>query len=108
MNLLNQRVEHITFGSGIVTDADANRICVEFQDDVGSKFFQYPEAFQKFLKASNPKVEDNIQEDLHKKLEQMELERKEKERKAAELEEKLKQLEPKKKKSTSKKTKKTS
>jgi len=108
MNLLNQSVEHITFGSGIITEVDANRISVQFQDDIGTKLFKYPEAFQKFLKAANPKVKDDIQEDLHKKLEQMELERKEKERKAAELEEKLKQLEPKKKKSASKKTKKTS
>ncbi|MFA5522943.1 MAG: hypothetical protein WDA24_01170 [Tissierellales bacterium] len=109
MKLLNEKVEHTTFGNGIITEADANRICIQFKDDVGVKLFQYPEAFEKFLKAKNSKIENKIQKDLHKKLEELELERQEKERKAAELEEKLKQLEPvKKKKATTRKTKKTS
>jgi DNA-binding protein H-NS len=66
------------------------------------KIFQYPEAFEKFLKAVNSAVENNVLEELHRKQEQIELERKEKEREAAELKEKIENLVPVKKKAASK------
>ena len=114
MNLLNERVEHIKFGSGIVTEMQDDKIWVQFQDDIGTKLFQYPEAFDKFLKAENLVLADYIQVELETKMQRLELEREERKQKAIELRQKLSlaELESKKaaKKSTSKKatTKKTS
>jgi hypothetical protein len=79
MILVNEKVEHINFGVGVVTEEKEHKIWVQFQEDIGQKIFLYPEAFEKFLKAEDQTVEDNILEELHRKQEQMELERKERE-----------------------------
>jgi hypothetical protein len=102
MTLVNEKVEHINFGLGVITDENDHKIWVQFQEDIGEKIFQYPEAFEKFLKAANSAVENNVLEELHRKQEQIELERKEKERAAAELKEKIENLVPAKKKAASK------
>jgi hypothetical protein len=109
MNLINKKVEHITFGSGVITEVNDNKIWVQFEDNIGTKIFLYPDAFDRFLKAVNTKVEDNIMMDLHKKQEQMELEQERirEEREAAELEEKKAKLELAKKKTTRQRKKKT-
>jgi hypothetical protein len=90
MNIANERVEHIRFGVGIITESEGDRIVVKFQDDVGEKAFQYPEAFEKFLKAENPTVQNDALEELHRKQEQLEIEmeQKRKEFEDAELEKK--------------------
>lgn len=92
MTIVNERVEHIFFGEGVITEANDNKICVQFGEDFGTKLFLYPEAFEKFLKAVNPAVEDNVMAECRRRQEQIEkeLERIEKEREAAELEEKAK------------------
>lgn len=97
-------MEHIKFGLGVITEVNDDKIVVQFQDKIGTKAFLYPEAFEKFLKAVNPTVENNVMEECHRKKEQIELEfeRMEKEREAAELEEKKAKLELIKKKSTPK------
>lgn len=105
MNLLNEVVEHIKFGNGVVTKLDDSKISVEFQGDIGTKLFQYPEAFEKFLKAINPNAENSVMEDLDKRLEERNQELKEEERRITELEERLKKPEPVKKKTKSKSTK---
>lgn len=101
MNLVNEKVEHINFGLGVITEEKDHKIWVQFQEKIGKKIFLYPEAFEKFLKAGNPTVENNVLEELHRKQEQIELERKEKEREAVELREKMEKLAPTKKKSAS-------
>jgi hypothetical protein len=55
------------------------------QSVIGTKIFLYPDAFEKFLKALNPAVENNVMEECRIKQEQIEqeLERVEKERQAA-------------------------
>lgn len=108
MIIVNERVEHIKFGFGVITEVKDHRIWVQFQDMIGTKAFLYPEAFEKFMKAVNPEVENNILEEWHNKQEQieLELERKEIERENAELEEKKSKLQLTKKKSSSKSTKK--
>lgn len=102
MNMLNERVEHNTFGIGVITEVNDNKIWVEFQDSIGTKIFLFPDAFEKFLKAENPTVEENVLEECRIKQEQIEqeLERIEKEREAAQLEGKKAKLELAKKKST--------
>lgn len=108
MIIVNERVEHIKFGFGVITEVKDHRIWVQFKDMIGTKVFLYPEAFEKFLKAVNPTVENNVLEEWYRKQEQIELEmeRKEKEREAAELEAKNVKLELAKKKSAAKSTKK--
>lgn len=95
MELVNERIEHIKFGAGVITKANNDKIEVQFQGETGTKLFQYPEAFKRFLKAVNPVVQDNAMEDCRKKQEQIELEneRIEKEREAAELEKEEAKLE---------------
>lgn len=108
MTLENESVEHVTFGSGVITEAKDHKIRVQFKDEVGTKLFLYPEAFERFLKAVNPTVENNALEDLHRKQEQIKLEeeRKRKEREAIELEEEKARLELPKKKTATKSKKK--
>lgn len=88
MTIVNERVEHIMFGFGVIMEAKDHRIWVQFQDEIGTKAFLYPEVFERFLKVLNPTVENNVLEELHRKQERMELERKEKEREEKELLEK--------------------
>jgi hypothetical protein len=94
MDLVNERVEHINFGIGVVTEVNDDKIAIQFQDEIGTKLFPYPEAFGRFLKAVNPAVQDNVMDEYLRKQEQLELERErmEKEREAAELEEKKAKL----------------
>ena len=99
-------MEHIIFGSGVITEVKDNKIWVQFQAEIGTKEFLYPEAFEKFLKAVSPILEDNILEERLSKQERIELDYKEKERALAELEEKKAKLEPTKKKSIAKSKKK--
>lgn len=108
MILVNESVEHVIFGSGVITEVNDNKIWVKFQDGIGIKVFLYPDVFEKFLKALNPSVESNVLEEWHRKQEQIELdqERKEKEWVAAELEEKKAKLQLIKKKSAVKAAKK--
>lgn len=101
MNLVNEKVEHISFGEGVITEVNDNKIFIQFGDNVGAKIFIYPDAFEKFLKAEDKAVEKNVMEEYHRKQEQIEQERLriEKEHEALELEEKAK-LEATKKKPT--------
>jgi hypothetical protein len=106
MILVNEKVEHIKFGVGIITDEKDNKIWVQFPEETGNKIFLYPDAFEKFLKASNPTVENDVLGELQRKQEQLEQERLEREHEAAELEEKRAKLAPVKKKPVSRTTKK--
>ncbi len=108
MTILNEIVEHIMFGLGVITEVKGSRILVKFQDEIGIKMFLYPEAFERFLKAVNPKIENYALEELRIKQEQIELERKEKEREAVELEEQMAKISIVKKKTVARSTKKES
>jgi hypothetical protein len=88
MILVNEKVEHISYGIGVVTEEEGNKILVQFKEDIGSKTFLYPDAFERFLKVVNPNVESSVLEELHAKLQQkQELERLERERESTEREE---------------------
>ncbi len=92
MNLVNEKVEHISFGEGVIIKVDDNKICVQFEENIGTKIFIYPDAFEKFLKAVDKAAQENVMEECRRKQEQIEqeLELIEKEREAAKLEEKAK------------------
>lgn len=89
MNIANEKVNHIKFGSGVITEVGEHKILVQFQDNVGVKAFLYPEAFEKFLEVVNPEVQNSILEKLHIKQEQLsaelELKRKKEEQEKEEL-----------------------
>jgi hypothetical protein len=42
MTLVNEKVEHVNFGLGVITDENDHKIWVQFQEDIGKKIFQYP------------------------------------------------------------------
>lgn len=108
MNIVNETVEHVLFGKGVITEIIEDKMWVQFQDEIGSKLFIFPEVFNKYLKAINPLVESSVLEKLRRKQEQLELDRelKEKEREAAELKERELKAQFGKKKSAIKLTKK--
>jgi hypothetical protein len=85
MILVNEKVDHVNFGLGVIKKVKEHKIWIQFEDELRTRIFLYPEGFEKFLKAVNPKSENEILEELHIRQEQLEMERKEQERKAAEL-----------------------
>lgn len=108
MAIVNESAEHIIFGFGVITEIKNNKIWVQFQENIGTKVFLYPEAFKKFLKAVDVTVESNILEEWNRKQEQIEEERKEKQRAAAKIEEERPKPEPVKRKAAPRSTKKKS
>lgn len=59
MQLIGQAVKHSTFGKGVVTDWDDNRITICFPE--GEKRFIYPDAFSNFLTLNNRGMQMKIQ-----------------------------------------------
>jgi len=80
MNLVSQRVDHIKYGAGVITEVTGDIIRIRFSEQIGIKAFLYPEAFDTFLKAINSEVSGFVLEALRVKREQasLELERKRK------------------------------
>ncbi len=66
MNIVNEKVEHILFGFGVITKVKEDKVWVQFQEEIGIKAFLYPEAFEKFLKAVNPELRRNAFEESRK------------------------------------------
>lgn len=62
MNLINIKVFHNTLGTGSVIEFDGQYITVQFVGKT-SKFI-YPDAFDKFLKAKDPTVQEAIMADI--------------------------------------------
>lgn len=52
MQIIGEKVTHRAFGVGIITSMDNNHIAVRFDNIKEEKKFQYPDAFEKFLKFS--------------------------------------------------------
>lgn len=111
MDLLNERVEHTLYGTGVIVNVKEDSIQVRFLDPIGEKKFLFPDAFDKFLKADNADIENNIIEILREKDERIKLERKTKRKefeeqvKAEKLERKKERLEYARQKSSRKKIK---
>lgn len=87
---MQQAVSHNSFGSGKVARIDGNYVSVAFDDaDVGCRKFLYPDAFDSFLRFSDPAEQTAVETLLVKKMRvrqeeqwrfRLEKERKEKER----------------------------
>lgn len=62
MDLLNIKVQHNILGVGTVIEFDSHYITVQFADKTSK--FVYPDAFDKFLKAEDPDVQEAIIADI--------------------------------------------
>lgn len=58
MNVLNINVIHKAFGKGTVIEFDNTYITVQFADK--SRKFEYPDVFEKFIKAEDSSVQESI------------------------------------------------
>ena len=58
MDVLNIKVKHAVFGVGTVTESDDKYITVQFAEK--SRRFEYPGAFEKFIKAEDSSVQESI------------------------------------------------
>lgn len=65
-DLNGENVSHIRFGHGTIKKAEGQYITIVF--DAGSlvKTFQYPQAFEHFIKVDDAKAEKQIRSDLKK------------------------------------------
>lgn len=72
-SLINENVEHIRFGKGLIIGEEADRITVEFPDAIGNKRFQFPDAFEQFLRFEENSLQEeslNMIESKKQKLEE--------------------------------------
>jgi hypothetical protein len=82
---VNEKVDHINFGLGVIKEVKENKIWVQFEEEIRTRIFLYPDGFEKFLKAVNPKAENDVLQELHIRQEQFAMLQRQKEREAAEL-----------------------
>jgi hypothetical protein len=93
-SLINEHVEHIKFGEGLIICEEHGKITVEFPSQTGKKLFQYPDAFERYLKFDDSSLQAESllilqdkknQEEEENERRRLEYERKELERKKEEL-----------------------
>ena len=60
MDLTGKRVNHRSFGDGVITEQKKTTIVVTFRD--GTKMFSYPDCFQTFLEILDTDLKEDIQE----------------------------------------------
>jgi len=58
MELIGLKVKHTVFGAGVITEMEGNYITVEFAAKTTK--FVYPDAFEKYIKAEDPAVQQTI------------------------------------------------
>ena len=63
MELIGLKVKHTVFGVGTITENDGNYITVEFAAKTTK--FVYPDAFEKFIKAEEPSVQQAITDEIN-------------------------------------------
>ena len=60
MDLTGKRVQHRSFGDGVITEQKKTTIVVTFRD--GAKMFSYPGCFQTYLKILDTDLKEDVQE----------------------------------------------
>lgn len=95
MNVVHEKVRHLRFGTGKIIKQTETLIKVRFSDKYGLKQFEYPLAFDKYLVFDNDTLQDKIQDEIQRTMEQVEAERKsmEEECQRCKEEERIKSLE---------------
>ncbi|MNI32363.1 hypothetical protein D3C73_862730 [compost metagenome] len=72
LSLIDQQVEHVTYGTGTVLTHSGDRITARFAGQTREKSFVYPEAFEHYLRSLDPDIQEQIMTDLQVKAEQAE------------------------------------
>lgn len=67
MDIINEKIKHITYGDGQVISQKAEILSIQFSEQHGVKNFLYPDAFAKYLKPYNANIEVSILKDLQAK-----------------------------------------
>lgn len=75
MTLINEKIDHIVFGEGMVIGQNDGRLTIQFSEQYGIKQFMYPDAFEKHLKLFNEDLEQSILKELNDKQQKIEAER---------------------------------
>ena len=60
--LVDKQVTHIKFGQGKITSLHDRTVKVAFDGESGEKAFVFPGAFGRFLKISDPKLQQRMNE----------------------------------------------
>ena len=89
-SIVNESVEHIKFGNGKIISEENDRVDVAFENGLGKKSFQFPDAFEKFLKLDNEALQKECFELAVKKKEAIEKEAQEIRKEQGRMEEELK------------------
>ena len=63
MELIGLKVKHTVFGAGVITEMEGSYITVEFAAKTTK--FVYPDAFEKFIKAEDPAVQQSIEDSIN-------------------------------------------
>ena len=63
--MIGTKVEHAAWGIGTITELEGHRLVVEFANQ--TKKFVYPDAFEKFIKAVDPDVQNEMINIINKK-----------------------------------------
>lgn len=94
VKLLNEKVNHIKFGVGRITEEkEDGRLSISFEKEgVGTKVFDYPEAFERFLKFDSVDLQKMTRVDLKKLEEEKEAEAQREREKQARIERYKKQF----------------
>jgi tRNA isopentenyl-2-thiomethyl-A-37 hydroxylase MiaE len=72
--MLNEQIRHIVYGDGKVIGQKADILSIQFSKQYGVKKFVYPDAFEKFLKPSDPGIIVTVLNDFRDKKAQIEKE----------------------------------
>lgn len=56
MKIISQKVNHLQFGEGVVTEQTEDHVRVQFAEQFGMKKFLYPAAFERYLTLSSEKL----------------------------------------------------
>lgn len=63
MNLVNQKVKHKVFGTGVITEVSGNYLTINFAAKESK--FVYSDAFEKFIVADDASVQAAIVEEIN-------------------------------------------
>ena len=72
--LIGAAVSHGRFGRGTIETVEDRYVTIAFDRDHAEKTFQYPDAFEKFIKAEDPAVNKIVKRDLQTAIAQREKE----------------------------------
>jgi hypothetical protein len=75
LNLINEKVLHRQFGTGVITGQTETAVSVDFSK-CGAKKFLYPSAFESFLELCNPVARECVAVELRQIRTQLDAKRK--------------------------------